>query len=344
LYLHHILPRVALGSGDPKDFKHSLTLYVATNAKVDDAQKLGLKSDTNFIIADIPRGIAFVVGTPSTRAVQNALAAIASPRLLVDKEFIPLQANVVEVPKQGRPLLVFSPGNALRKKGVQLTTLTGGNVVWGNNGLYRMFDGLSPEWSKDLKLNRGDLVEDIVGKDGKVVRSRVTVRNAAAFPSYPHPSAIVVAVDDASGVLPAVSKVTPAGLRSVLLAGPTGNKDAPYQPLYADTTVADPKSVVDKLVAVANGESVNVYVVNLSPKTGNLSSDDVTKILTAIGDGTAANASTLSGVFSNLAPITSLSGVTANIDPSKGNSDAYKQAATKFDNDLNEFVTKQYPN
>jgi len=217
---------------------------------------------------------------------------------------VPLAADLISI--KDKNILVFNNGSQLLKQ-KPTSLLAAHHTIWGNEGISRAWNGVMFPYAENLK--RGDMVENFTdgSKQNITTLLRPNISN--------HPSSVVFLVSDTLGALPTISKVTSfqAGLH--LLGGYTGKK---YNPLFGKSMYSDPAAIVEKFSRKLDDNKTTAFIINTSSSRGKeMSSEDVTKLLTTTVDGSAASASTGSG-FQTMSPITSLTGFSLSSgDPNK---------------------------
>lgn len=361
LYLKHMLPRQG-ASADAVSFPYELTVYIAPDLTVPEAQSFGLKDQ--FAISNLERGILFIGGTSSNAAIRDAITSAVTSRIMQDP--IPsLGLNASVVNKNGKSAIVFDPANHLgqlqlsaaeakkpaasaekaekgkkaaapakkaeKEETLYTASLLDGVVglngaIWNPYGVFRMFQGIT-HTNEKVPRQRGDIVEHIKASKSKVVHITQPLKDLPN--GVASPSALVFLISDANAILPGVSKLSVAQASKFFAAGYTGAKD--LSPFFQPNSVVSQPGQVDKIFQELAG-STPVFLINTARKDGSsLSAQEIDTIISAATDGSLASAKTSKDSVFKFDTISSIKGVSTSLDITKGwEASAYSTQASKL--------------
>ncbi|GAM24250.1 hypothetical protein SAMD00019534_074250 [Acytostelium subglobosum LB1] len=319
LFLEHLLPSTVPTA--VKEFKHSMTLYVAPQLQLSAEQqaKCGLRSGA-FNIIDVKRGIAVIGGVQSTDNIRRALTAISQPTMLNERQGVTLSAADIYQTRDNKTMLIFSADNYLLNKRFESGKVVAQGSLWNKDGLFRLFDSISYPLESAAK-NQFDLIERFTSP--KRVVSIVPVEQSTNI--YSNPSSIVFLVRDTKGIIPAFAELSPEQAQQYFAAGYNGDSFTPYY--SSESITVSPKSKAELFKKLVQDNSINVYIVNTLSFQKEA---DVDKLLSVISSG-KVNKSSKSDIYKTLSPIKLSETKVSEVDKNK---------VKEFESNFETFVAK----
>lgn len=235
LYMRNIIHPIPLRS--PLDFNPEIVVYASPSFPQKELADAGISTESGTAI-DLERGVVLIAGHTSFETIRNAVATAATYKLAKKHNALALNAQTL-VGTDGNAALVFDPSNVLLQSKPDAKVAGANGSVWGKNGLYTLFQGVTHRDASSAKT-AGAIVETV----GKT--STVTVAHRGPANAFNHPKAIVILAKDASGALPVLSRVDAATGLHHLSVGYNAETDS-YSPFFFQhptVDIGDRKSVV----------------------------------------------------------------------------------------------------
>jgi len=298
LYMRNIIHPLPLRS--PLEFNPEIVVYVSPSFPQKELADAGFTTESG-VAVDLERGVVLVAGPTSFETIRNAVSSAATYKLAKKHNALVLNAHTL-VDASGNAALVFDSSNVLLQSKPDAKVAGANGSVWGQNGLYQLFQGATHRDASSAKV-AGTIVETV----GKT--SNVTVAHRAPANAFSHPKSIVILAKDASGALPVLSRVDAATGLHHLSVGYNAETDS-YSPFFFQHPTVDTgmSAAIGELVKAANP---TFYVVNAGAK--DVTADALNQLLSAVLDGSADKAASSENKSLKASVITSLPNVKINL-------------------------------
>jgi ATP-dependent phosphoenolpyruvate carboxykinase len=298
LYMRNIIHPIPLKS--PELFDPEIVVYVSPSFPQKELAEAGFTSESGAAV-DLERGVVLVAGPTPFETIRNAIATAATYKLAKKHNALALNAHTL-VDTNGNAALVFDPSNVLLQSKPDAKVAGAHGSVWGTNGLYQLFQGVTHRDASSAKV-AGAIVENV----GKT--SNVTVAHRGPANAFSHPKSIVILSKDASGALPVLSRVDAATGLHHLSVGYNAETDS-YSPFFFQHPTVDTglSASFNELVKAANP---TFYVLNAGAK--DVTADALNQLLGAVLDGSADKAATTENKTLKASVVTSLPNVKINL-------------------------------
>lgn len=291
---HNLFVQRLFMPGDP-DVAPRFTVYGVPTLKADPARD-GTRSET-FIVLHLARGIVLIGGTEYAGELKKSIFTLMHHHL-AEQDVLPMHCSA-SVGEAGDVALFFG------LSGTGKTTLSADPARrligddehgWGDDGVFNMENGcyakcidLSEEREPDIyhAIRFGSVLENVMYDEARrpLYHDRTRTENTRA--AYPlsfirnvepsgrggHPKAIVFLSADASGVLPAVARLSPEDARRHYLLGYTSklagtergvvNPEPTFSACFGAPFLTDrPARYADMLMERVARHGVPVYLLN----------------------------------------------------------------------------------
>jgi phosphoenolpyruvate carboxykinase (ATP) len=291
---HNLFVQQLFLPGSP-DVAPEVEVYAAPTLKADPAQD-GTRSET-FIVLHLARRVVLIGGTEYAGELKKSIFTLMY-HLLAERGVVPMHCSAT-VGQDGDVALFFGlsgTGKTTLSADPKRRLIGDDEHGWADDGVFNMENGcyakcidLSEEREPDIyrAIRFGTVLENVVYDNRRMPlyadRSRTEntraayplayIRNAEPTGRAGHPSVIVFLSADASGVLPAVARLTPEDARRHYLLGYTSkvagtergvvNPEATFSACFSAPFLTDrPTRYADMLMERIRRHNVRVYLLS----------------------------------------------------------------------------------
>jgi len=317
LALSHLLSSVPLR--DPKEQPIQLLVYISTRLR---DSSLGGKD--SYAVFDAKNSRLLIVGDVSASAMRDAITQAASTVYSnASQDGLLLNADTVQI--NGKNLLVFG-NDLLHQQDYGVELVSAHNTFWTSKGLVRALNGVTRHPNASQQPPQYASVVEKKQNGATVTHGVKTSRTTE------QPAGVVFLTEDKKGALPTVSKLNKTQAVQYFLAGYNGSD---FNPFFGNKySTINPSQVMEKFKELLSQSGGNAYVINISgPKP--LTATEISKLLSSVADGSAAEAPTTEG-YNLMMPISSLPGFKQ--ITTEGSSES-----ARLEEDLKQFISKNFP-